>query len=67
VHDSEGGTTYCPTCGTAVIVRDWYDIRRYHLDKRGRCRSCGERLPGVFDGSMERWGRRRLPVFVASR
>jgi pyruvate formate lyase activating enzyme len=67
VHDSEGGTTYCPTCGTAVIVRDWYDIRRYHLDKRGRCRSCGERLPGVFDGSMERWGRRRLPIFVASR
>ena len=26
VHDPEGGTTYCPACGTAVIRRDWYEI-----------------------------------------
>ena len=65
VHDREGGTTYCPGCGDAVVVRDWYDIGRYHLDDRGGCRSCGTRLPGVFDGVAERWGRRRLPVNVA--
>ena len=24
VHDADGGTTSCPGCGAAVIVRDWY-------------------------------------------
>ena len=24
IHDSEGGTTYCPSCHAALIVRDWY-------------------------------------------
>jgi pyruvate formate lyase activating enzyme len=47
-----------------VVVRDWYDIDRYHLDERGSCRSCGTRLPGVFDGAADHWGRRRLPVYV---
>jgi len=65
VHDAEGGTTYCASCGTAVITRDWYDIRRYHVDEKGSCRSCGATLPGMFDGPMERWGHRRLPIFVA--
>ncbi len=67
VHDAEGGTTYCPGCGSAVIIRDWYDIRRYQIDEQGNCRSCGMVLPGVFDGPMEHWGHRRLPIFVASR
>src|SRR5919107_5129650 len=31
VHDTEGGTTTCPGCGQAVVVRDWYSIRRYRL------------------------------------
>ena len=26
VHDPVGGTTFCPGCGTAVIVRDWYEL-----------------------------------------
>jgi len=64
VHDREGGTTYCPGCAEPVVVRDWYDIDRYHLDERGGCRSCGTRLPGVFDGAADHWGRRRLPVYV---
>ena len=67
VHDPDGGTTCCPTCSAAVIVRDWYDIRRYQLDEHGRCRICGTQLPGVFDGPMQRWGRRRLPVYVAGQ
>jgi pyruvate formate lyase activating enzyme len=50
-----------------MIVRDWYDIRTYRLDEGGRCLSCHAQLPGVFDGPMEHWGRRRLPVIVASR
>jgi len=64
VHDAEGGTTYCPGCGTAVVVRDWYDIRAYRLDVQGRCASCGTPLPGVYGESVGDWGPRRLPVFI---
>jgi pyruvate formate lyase activating enzyme len=65
VHDSAGGTTTCPGCGTAVIVRDWYVIRRYALDDEGRCTSCGTALPGVFRGPAGDWGARRLPVSLS--
>jgi pyruvate formate lyase activating enzyme len=65
VHDTEGGTTYCPGCGTAAVVRDWYDIRRYRLDARGHCRSCGVAVAGVYDGRAGDWGPRRLPVRLA--
>ena len=64
VHDPEGGTTRCPSCGQAVIVRDWYAIRRYQLTGDGRCTACGTTLPGVYDGPCEQWGRRRLPVVI---
>ena len=67
VHDRDGGTTSCPGCGEAVVVRDWYDVRRYRLDGQGRCRSCGAQLPGVYDGEVGAWGRRRLPVVVGAR
>src|SRR6266545_1449387 len=36
-HDPEGGTTRCPGCGVAVVVRDWYDIRQYELTDTGAC------------------------------
>ena len=65
VHDTEGGTTCCPSCGQAVIVRDWYVIRRYRLTGDGRCTTCGTVLPGVYDGPCEQWGRRRLPVVLS--
>jgi pyruvate formate lyase activating enzyme len=64
VHDTEGGTTYCPSCGQAVIVRDWYVIRDYRLTADGRCTACGATLPGVYDGPCGQWGRRRLPIVV---
>jgi pyruvate formate lyase activating enzyme len=66
VHDTEGGTTYCPSCGQAVIVRDWYLIRCYRLTGDGRCAACGTTLPGVYDGPCGQWGRRRLPVVIKS-
>jgi len=65
VHDLDGGTTRCPGCAAAVIVRDWYTIRAYHLTDDGRCTECGDRLPGVYDGPRGRWGPRRLPVVLA--
>jgi len=66
VHDTEGGTTTCPGCGTAVMVRDWYTMRTYRLDDRGACRACGTQLPGVYDGPVGQWGQRRLPVSIAN-
>ena len=65
VHDDEGGTTYCPGCGAAVVVRDWYVLRRYALTDDGRCESCGTAVPGVYDGPAGHWGARRLPLTVA--
>jgi len=53
VHDREGGSTYCGACGTLVIERDWYTLYRYAVDAEGRCRACGERLPGVFSGRSD--------------
>ena len=64
VHDREGGTTFCPGCGQAVIVRDWYEILTYTLTPEGRCRQCDIQVPGRY-GAFERpWGRKRVPVQV---
>jgi pyruvate formate lyase activating enzyme len=62
VHDSEGGTTCCPGCGAAVVVRDWYILNRYELTDRGTCRSCGTAVSGVYDGPAGGWGARRQRV-----
>jgi pyruvate formate lyase activating enzyme len=67
VHDAEGGTTRCPGCGEAVIVRDWYVLDSYHLDDSGACTSCGTQVPGVYDGPPGQWGARRVPVALSKR
>lgn len=36
-------TTYCPSCGTPVIRRDYFWVTEMHL-KEGRCIRCGERV-----------------------
>jgi pyruvate formate lyase activating enzyme len=66
VHDSEGGSTYCPGCGELVIGRDWYRLGTYRLTDDGRCEACETQLPGVFAGRPGTWGPRRLPVHLAS-
>src|SRR5690606_16321548 len=48
VHDTEGGTTCCSTCGARLIVRDWYRIDDYRLDEGGHCPDCGTALAGRF-------------------
>ena len=65
VHDPEGDTTYCPGCGAAVIERDWYEILEAHLED-GRCTACGASIAGRFGHAVERWGRRRQRVVIAS-
>ncbi len=53
VFDEEGQTTWCPTCGWALIVRDWQTVRRFELRRDGRCPHCATKIPGEFQGS---WG-----------
>jgi pyruvate formate lyase activating enzyme len=65
VHDRTGGTTFCPDCGKAVIVRDWHDILSYALTDDGRCRHCAAPIPGRFAAFDGPWGRRRVPVRVS--
>jgi pyruvate formate lyase activating enzyme len=47
VHDTLGGTTICPRCKDPVVVRDWFDILDYRLD-RGACNKCGMPIAGVW-------------------
>ena len=52
VHDPEGQTTYCPSCGAAVIERDWHFVRAVQL-RRGACAACGTAIAGRFaDGPV---------------
>jgi pyruvate formate lyase activating enzyme len=65
VHDVEGGTTWCHQCGDALIVRDWYEMRAWHLTNGGACERCGTAWSGVLDGPAGHWGARRQPVRLA--
>ncbi len=62
VHDSEGGSTWCPNCGELLIERDWYVLGKWGIDEQGRCASCGTSIPGVFEAEPGNWGARRLPI-----
>ncbi len=62
VHDEDGGSTYCPGCGTRLIGRDWYTLTAWTLTDHGCCPACGARCPGVFEATPGRWGARRQLV-----
>ena len=62
VHDSTGGTTHCPGCGAALIVRDWYRLLAWNLVAGGRCGDCRTPIPGIFEAHPGDWGPRRQPV-----
>ena len=68
VHDKEGGTTFCPGCGTALIVRDWHRIESYVLTADGKCPRCAMAIPGRFEEfhASRQFGRRRIPVSIRS-
>jgi pyruvate formate lyase activating enzyme len=65
VRDPRGQATLCPGCGAVAIGRDGYEITRWELDAKGRCRSCETPLPGVFDAEPGTWGSRRAPLRLA--
>jgi pyruvate formate lyase activating enzyme len=62
VHDKDGGTTYCPGCRQALIVRDWYQIQHYAVRADGSCPHCGTTLAGRYEQFSGQFGRRRMPV-----
>jgi len=64
VHDPEGGTTYCPNCRHAVIVRDWYVIRHYDLTPQSHCPQCDTTVAGRFGVYETPFGPRRIPVTI---
>jgi pyruvate formate lyase activating enzyme len=64
VHDTEGGTTYCPGCRRALIVRDWHAIESYSVTPEGTCDACGTAIAGRFESFSGQFGRRRIPVRI---
>ncbi|MFZ2855356.1 MAG: AmmeMemoRadiSam system radical SAM enzyme [Rhodocyclaceae bacterium] len=67
VHDTEGGSTFCPSCHAALIERDWYDIRRYDLSADGRCPHCQTAIAGHFGALRKPFGPQRIPLRLARR
>ena len=61
IDDEEGGSTFCVNCGMRLVGRDGYRITGWNL-KHGRCVSCGQPCPGLFEDQPGQWGERRLPV-----
>jgi pyruvate formate lyase activating enzyme len=61
VHDTDGGSTWCPGCGSLLIERDWFALGRWNLNNN-RCASCGYQIAGKFERNAGTWGPRRLAV-----
>ena len=62
VSDEAGGSTYCHSCGTKLIGRDWYVITHWNLTADAKCPTCTTALAGVFEAAPGDWGAKRLPV-----
>lgn len=66
VRDPQRQTTYCASCGEALILRNSHAIATYALDARGGCLACGTPLAGRFGERAGSWGARRQPVEIAN-
>jgi pyruvate formate lyase activating enzyme len=64
VHDTEGGTTFCPSCKSALIVRDWYRIDDYRVTPDGKCPDCGTAIAGRYETFKRAFGPRRVPIAI---
>jgi pyruvate formate lyase activating enzyme len=64
VHDAEGGTTCCPSCKSALIVRDWYRIDDYRVTPEGKCPGCGGAIAGRYEKFTRAFGPKRIPVAI---
>ena len=66
VHDIDGESTYCHSCHSRLIGRDWYVLSDWNLDEKGCCKKCGTKCAGVFEEKPGTWGSKRLPVQLKS-
>jgi pyruvate formate lyase activating enzyme len=64
IHDAEGGTTSCASCGVALITRDWYRILLYRVSADGRCLNCSAPVPGFYEKFSGQFGNQRTPVAI---
>ena len=64
VHDEKGGSTYCPGCGSALVIRDWYRIDDYRITPDGKCPDCDTAITGRFEAFKRAFGPRRIPVAI---
>jgi pyruvate formate lyase activating enzyme len=64
VHDFEGESTYCHSCGEILIGRDWYQLSTWNLNGNACCTKCGTLCAGVFDGPPGDWGPKRQRVIL---
>jgi pyruvate formate lyase activating enzyme len=64
VHDFEGESTYCHSCGEMLIGRDWYQLSTWALSADGHCQKCGTACAGVFAGPPGTWGPKRQRVIL---
>ncbi len=66
VYDKTNESTYCPSCGALLIGRDWFELSEWNLEGN-RCGSCAAVIPGVFESTPGRWGRKRVPVRIMAQ
>ncbi len=66
VHDQRGGSTWCPSCQTILVRRDWHRIDAYRITPDGCCPDCGTRIPGHFGHCAGSLDPRRIPVAIHS-
>jgi len=59
---ADGGTTFCPCCGSKLIERLGYTIGTYRLDAQGACPDCGTAMPGHWAPEPGHFGTRRQPI-----
>lgn len=64
VHSEKCSSTYCPSCGSKVVGRDWYQLGTWALTDSGQCGHCGYQLSGLFRAQTTPFGRRRIPVDI---
>ncbi len=62
MHDKEADSTWCLSCGSKLIGRDWYQLSDWHLDSHGCCLTCGATCPGIFEAQKGNWGAKRERV-----
>ena len=62
LHHSSGSSTYCPSCKSLLIERDWYHLGVYHLNAKGACKTCGYQVPGRFGTAKGNWQAQRVPI-----